>query len=501
MPVGAVEQADLQEEIAQMVSYLTERIKSPQVGTTGGEWLVFGLARGNQTVPDGYYDRYFANVEKTLQDTQGILSRTKYTEYSRVIIALSAIGKDVTNVTGYNLLTKISDINNVKKQGINGPIFALIAFDTKGYEIPVLVTNEVQATREALIEEILSREVTEGTVTGGFSLDGVTPDPDVTAMALQALAPYRQDNKVAPVVERAIATLQRLQQSNGGYTNLVGTGIEGGAQVIVALCASGIDPGSSPVFTKTDAQGNTNTPVSFLLKEYKKLQEAEALSLMTVEQSLYALVAYARFLQGESPLYDMTQKIIAEGEQFFDLDGHWAKDSIETTRGFGMTNGQWGKFMPDQATTRAEFAVAVVNAFGFTSIQQEKSFLDVPQEAWFQKQILAATNCGIIKGRGDGLFDPEGKITRQEAMAIVQRSAQYLGQNTSMSSNDISVHLGKYPDGEEVAWWAMGPAGYSLKEGIIRGKDDKIAPHDFITRAETVVVMERLLQTLNKTNS
>lgn len=490
----------LQEEIAGRAAFLISQVTTPTIGSVGGEWAVFALARGNQTVPSGYFDGYYTEVEKTLTAMEGNLSSTKYTEYSRVIIALSATQKDVTNVAGFNLLEKISDLEKVKKQGINGPIFALIAFDTKNYEIPLLSTNQTQVTRAGLIDYILSREVTDNGITGGFSLSGGVPDPDITAMALQALAPYREERKVALAIDRGIFALQRMQQTDGGYASMNGSSTEGAAQVVVALCTLGINPDNTPAFTKTDELGNPHTPISFLTEEYEKAKMQGSVSLMSTEQTLYALVAYDRFLQGKNSLYDMTREI-PESEGFFDIAGHWAKTSIEATKGFGITNGRRGAFLPDLAITRAEFAAAVANAFSLTAKQGDTTFSDVEEGVWYQKMILACADCGIVKGKGEGLFDPEGSITRQEAMAMIQRTAQYFGRDTSMSLNDISSLLARYEDGPLVAWWAMGPAGFNLKEGIILGKDGKIAPLDPITRGETVVVVERLLQKLDKSSS
>jgi hypothetical protein len=123
---------------------------------------------------------------------RGNLTPPNITEYSRLIIALAAIGQDPRNVAGYNLLEKISDLAKVKKQGVNGPIFALLAFDTRDMPFPFLPGNENQATRENLIAEILSREVVQDGRLGGFSLDGLPPTPISPPWPLQALAPYRK---------------------------------------------------------------------------------------------------------------------------------------------------------------------------------------------------------------------------------------------------------------------------------------------------------------------
>lgn len=497
---AADELRKIQEYLVKTGERLVVTVPSPAFGMTGGEWAVFGLARGGHPVPGGYYEGYLSNVEKTLKEAGGNLTSSKYTEYSRLIIALAAIGQDPRNVAGYNLLEKISDLAKVKKQGVNGPIFALLAFDTRGYAIPLLPGNENQATRENLIAEILSREVVQDGRLGGFSLDGLVPDPDITAMALQALAPYRKDPKVEGAIQRALTVLEKLQQGDGGYAVRGAAGAEGAAQVVVALSTLGVDPAKTPAFTKTGADGDPHNPLSYLLAENEKAWAAGEINPMTAEQTLYALAAYTRFLNNQPPLYDMRGDSPPGKEKFDDLGGHWAKSSIEATRGFGITGGHSGQFQPDRPVTRAEFAAAVANALGLAPAGEGSSFADVPEWTWFKGQIKAAASCGILKGREANLFDPDGAITRQEAMAVVQRSAQYCGKDTSVSSYELAAYLARYPDGDRVAWWAMGPAAFNLTEGIILGKDGRLAPEDSITRAETVVVIERLLQKLGKTS-
>ena len=491
--------ADLKREIAARAQVILSQVQEPTIGSVGGEWAVLGLSRGEISKTETFFKKYYENVEKNIKQTGGVLSQTKYTEYSRLIIALSALEKDVTNVGGYNLLEKLADMENVVRQGINGPIFALIAFDTKTYEIPVLVSAKKQVTRQLLIEEIIGREiVTAAGVRGGFALSGNTPDPDVTAMALQALAPYKNQREVALVIDRGIYALQRIQLENGGFSTVSTGGIESAAQVIVALCALKIDPRTDDKFIKTDSTGTKNSPVSYICAAYEKEADTGEPSLMTTEQSLYALVALERYSAGKSPLY--TMEADRQGTAFTDIQGHWAKESITKNNGFGITNQQGGAFEPDKAITRGEFAVALVRAFDLKEGASLPVFTDISKTMWYQAEIGIAASLEIVRGRGSGIFDPQGEISRQEAMAMIQRTAQHFGANTAMTPSDMHTLLARFPDGEEVDWWAMGPAGYNLKEGIIVGKSGKIAPYDSITRAETVVIIERLLGRLNKQN-
>ena len=133
VPAGAVSDSAVEAAVSDTASYIYNLVKSPQVGSIGGEWAVLGLARSGCSVPNSYYQDYYATVEEYVEACKGVLHEKKYTEYSRVTVALTAIGKDPTNVAGYNLLTPLGDYDKTIWQGMNGPIWALIALDSGNY--------------------------------------------------------------------------------------------------------------------------------------------------------------------------------------------------------------------------------------------------------------------------------------------------------------------------------------------------------------------------------
>ena len=184
--------------LEQTAAYLKKATPEPAFGSLNGDWTVFGLARSGVKVDEAYYEAYYKNVVEAVTERGGTLSETKYTEYSRLVLALTAIGRDVRDVGGYDLLMPLADLDRATLQGVNGAIFALLALDSANYEIPENPDAAVQATREGYVDEILSRQNTDG----GWGLAGGPSDVDLTAMALQALAKYRGDAAVAGAVER-----------------------------------------------------------------------------------------------------------------------------------------------------------------------------------------------------------------------------------------------------------------------------------------------------------
>ena len=291
-----------------------EKLGTPGIGSIGGEWMVIGLARSGRTVPgvEDYYKKALEYIESSIDPETGRLHKAKSTDNSRMILALTALGRDVTNVGGYNLLQGLSDLEYVKYQGNNGPIWALLALDCGNYPVP----SGGIVTRQALIDEILRVQTSDG----GWTVSGDKADSDMTGMALTALAPYyTKDLKVQEAIDKAIARLSEMQDEDGGYstsydgTTKIATS-ESISQVVTALSALGINADTDPRFVK-----NGNSVIDALLRYYvkgggfKHVMNGE-IDGMGTEQAYYALTAYYRFLSGKTNLYDMTDIIDMGGD-------------------------------------------------------------------------------------------------------------------------------------------------------------------------------------------
>ena len=294
--------------IRDTADFLLRNVPNPDVGTLGGEWAVLGLARSGRPLPEGFLEDYIYNVESHLRASGGVLDSRRLTEYSRVILGLTAAGADPRDVSGQNLLQPLADLERTTWQGTNGAIFALLAFDSAGYAIPQNTRAGAQTTREALVSAILSRQLPDG----GFSLvelDDPTArsEVDITAMALQALAKYQDQRDVRTSINRALTFLSRRQNTDGGFSNgqTPATNTESTVQVLVALGELGI-PITEPRFIN-----NGNSILGSLLA----LQNADGgfrhspnhpqTNLMSTEQALYGLVSAQRALDGQDSLYRM----------------------------------------------------------------------------------------------------------------------------------------------------------------------------------------------------
>ena len=299
---GAGEDTGYSEYLKKALANIKKTVPTPTIGSSSGEWAVLALARGNADVLnsyyDGYYDRVVAYVRTNI--SSGKLNADKSTDNARIALALTAIGEDPTSVGGHNLLTALDDVTYDLKQGINGPIWALIALDSKNY---------TSSSRDELIEAILGNRTSDG----GWALDGTVTDVDMTAMAIQALAPYYKSNKnVQDVVDAALAWLSTKQSSDGGFSSWGNANAESCAQVIVALSALNIDADTDSRFVKNGHSALENL-LTFEQADGSFLHTLPGSdkdnNQMSSEQGTYALVAYDRFKTGKNSLYNMTDAV------------------------------------------------------------------------------------------------------------------------------------------------------------------------------------------------
>ena len=264
----------------------------------GAEWTKQFFINVKNSVPGAI------DYVKAKADANERLHPAKVTDNARVILALTAIGKDVTNVGGHNLLKGLDNMDYVQTQGINGPIWALIALDSHNYP------TSGDVTREKLIQAILDAQLPGG----GWNLSGNDADPDMTAMAIQALAPYYKTNEtVKAAVDKALEALSALQRSDGGFGSWGTVNSESCAQVIVALTALGIDPAKDSRFVKNDLTVLDALASFYVTGGGFKHVADKGRDGMATEQGYYALAAYYRFVNAQTRLYDMSDVTIQTG--------------------------------------------------------------------------------------------------------------------------------------------------------------------------------------------
>lgn len=296
--------------------YIQDKVPAPVVAYDRGEWAVLGLARAGVELSDAYiqayYDKVVAYVKANI-GSDGVLvdpesHNPTVTDNERIILALTAIGKDPANVGGKNLLTALQNkdimqVTDTSKTDINGLVFGLLALNSGNY------------TQDSywLVQAILTQQNADGSwrASAGTKPDG---DVDMTAMALQALAPYYNeggDTTVNAAVDKALQWLSAKYKGTG-YTSA-----ESCAQVVVALSALQLNANSDSSFVKT-VDGAPTSVLGDLLRYYlgegqgfKHAASGKTADQKATEQALYAMAAYERYCRRTNALYDMTDAVCA----------------------------------------------------------------------------------------------------------------------------------------------------------------------------------------------
>lgn len=299
--VAAAQQAE--RGIADNQPLLTE--DAFPAGSSVSDWTALALARAG--IADdyaGYLARLQACVERQYAEN-GSLHDVKATEYHRIALTVAALGGDPASFGTKSDGTAIDLVaegtynwqgDDLGGQGLNGWIFALLTMDAVGAEVPA----DARYSRQDMLDAIVSAQLPDG----GFSLGGGTMDVDITAMALQALAPYREQYQ--EVIDAALNALSAAQTVTGGFESWGAQSSESCAQVILALTALDIDPVEDGRFQKNQ-RNVVEALMDFRLSDGGFAHEKDGpLDAMACEQAMQALTAMELRQQGEGRFFDLT---------------------------------------------------------------------------------------------------------------------------------------------------------------------------------------------------
>ncbi|MEA1011617.1 DUF4430 domain-containing protein [Bacillus cereus] len=260
------------------------------------DWVALGLSRSGKNVPIEAKLNY---VKAVTEKVEKRINRFSATDLARTIIMMNAMNADPKKVGEHNLVQKLYESDKVNS--VTGYAFALLAFDTKKYEIPV----ESKWNRVALVESLLQSQHTDG----GWTYDSASSKEsassvDVTAMVLSALAPYQDRPDVKPAVQKAVAYLYKEQLENGGFSADGQENSNSTAQAIIGLS-----------LVKDVDQNRLHKAVQNLLSyqlpngEFKWLPSDQNGSGMATEQALLALI---QFKEPGKSIYDWSNVSVPE---------------------------------------------------------------------------------------------------------------------------------------------------------------------------------------------
>ena len=318
---GEVPQGDApamaKEDIAHGVQYL----QGKSLEKYKDEWNIFSILRSGATIEQGKLDKYYESVVKQLNTSS---KNMRVTDLARVALALEAMGKNPTDVGGFNVLEAIYNHKDMMTDSSNCPIFGLLALDGRNYEIP----KNAKWSRKDLVEQILKFQKASGGF--GLSLDNDTTGIDMTGMALQALAPYYDNSaypEVKPAVDKALKHFKDNITINAGFLDMGSENSCTTAQVLTAVSALNINP----TVKENGFVQNGNNMISNL-HTYKKdagfaWQATMQGQEMATQQVTYALVAYQRMAEGQTRLYDFTD--VPEEKPSVDPEDEKAAKEVE----------------------------------------------------------------------------------------------------------------------------------------------------------------------------
>ena len=481
----------------QTASFLAAQTLDPTAGTVYGDWLVFALARTGSAVPEGFFSAYLTRAEKLLAEHNGAL-RGPVTGTLRLCLALEALGQELTDVGGYDLLAVVKDTGRICRTTVIGPAVSLLILNNAGGD-PVCEQTYLRHLLDTQLED------------GGWALSGTVADPDTTAMALQALSFYPKEAEAA--ISRGVARLSTLQQPGGGYTAWGASTSESISQVLMALCMLGISPDDAR-FVKN---GRTllDALLSFRLEDgsFRHLSEG-GYDVMATHQAMLALESLRRAEEGLPNIYLLTDPaavdrgfaglpgrypaVAVPGRQgeapaFSDIAGLAEEQAILALAGRGILEGMGGgRFEPEGLLNRAQFCAMAVRALGLPQASSA-GFSDVPEGLWYSAPVNAAAAFGAVEGVGGGRFAPLQPITRQQAAVLVARLAKACGLNVRYSADACRNVLSQFGDWQSCAPWAQEALAFCCDRGILDTGEADLCPGEAVTRAEAARMFFALL--------
>ena len=488
---------------------------------THDDWAIFALARAERvTINDPLVQEWLSGITAVLSEIDAILtanpgfsinappsagtfpaSLRRWTDFQRVTLTLGALGLDAANFQNHDITEPYSTfIPSTERHALNRTILADM------FALITLETTQNNSETDLFLTHILNAQRADGT----WSLNPAQPtsafDLDITAIGVQALAPfYRRGNpRAVAAAENALGWLRTQDFPDPEST----------AQMIIALTALG-SAYASEVGRYVDRLLEWFDPTN---GGFRRFTHTSAVDPISTVQAANALVAYWRFINGMSHLYEISGisadvstlqttanrpqgmnqnvsrvNIFHPDRTFNDIRNHENQSAIEALAARGIISGRSEtRFAPDESVTRAEFAAIITRGLGLPE-RNADTFADVPRAAWFAPAVGTAYYFGIVSGVAPTRFNPTGTLTRQEAAVIITRAARLCGIDTNLTDWEILNTLAMFGDYRTAADWAWSALAFCFREGILDDYEFYITPTAIISRGEIAEMLYRLL--------
>lgn len=427
-------------------------------------WHTIALAQSDQDIRD--------NLAAMDERAQASIDSRKWTDKERSILELLAAGQGNQAEV---LMAQVLSAERIQSQGNNALIYGLLAVNAGPFD------SSYDSARQVWLEALVASQNTDGS----FSLiTGRDGDVDMTAMALQALAPY-QESQEGPI-GAALTYLEGQQNADGSFSNEGIANAESTAQVILALAALGSDPSEDIRFMK-DKQNPLAALLAFQLADGSFSHEKGGESdILATEQAHLALVAMDRFEKAKDSIWSFPNVSLGK-DRFIDSDriSSWALNDVNAAFDKGLISGYpEGSFKPKQAVTRAEAMVLLARVYNWPlGKASDLPFKDLPANAWYGDVLSGAYAEGYAAGVAADQFAPNAPVDRQSFAVFMIRGYEL----------PVSEMYFFFEDQDQIANWAEYAVQASMNARLMHGTGHaQFSPRDPITREQAALILNRL---------
>ncbi len=356
---------------------------------------------------------------------------------------------------------------------------------SRGTAVVVIVSGTTPIASAQLtlqdLKNMAAKEISLSVQTNGsvFQLPAGSLDADAVAAKLGStgLSTITVTVSVTSMDDAAITAVRKTAEANGA--KMIGSPVEFTVQASF----------NGQTYKVTNYSRYTTRTLAITADQAQQITTAVVVENNTLRHvPTYVYQKDGQWYADIHSLTNSTYALLSNHKSFTDADSKWYEASVDEMGSRMIINGVGNDlFAGEQSITRAEFAAIIVRALGLPGTEGTV-FTDIYAKAWYCGAVNTAYAYGIIQGRGNDIFDPDSNITREEAMAMIQRAAQVIGLAGKSGSLD------SFTDAGEVDSWALDAVRFNVGTGLIVGSSGSLNPNDPITRAETATVILRLLQ-------
>ncbi len=336
------------------------------------------------------------------------------------------------------------------------------------------ITSNVTATKTMTNEKITRQPIT-------YKMEA-DPNGKIPDFITNYLAPYFTKAELVTIDDKRYIEMTLIGKAYG-FETLAYIDAEGKQQDIEIISSKG---------EKLDQVRVVRLPL---------VQDKNGVTKIFVDSGSLGYGAYTLFFTFNVPALEEEATIIEEDTNivnstivenpFTDIDNVFSKDEILALYAAGITTGTSATtFSPNRNITRAQFAVMIARALNISS-NKETAFTDVKGK-WYEKEVQALSEIGIVKGVNATTFNPNANITRQQAAAIILRMLEYKGYKVTVDKNALT-----YKDANKVFDYAKQAVSELQALDIMTGSNGYLNPQSNLTRAQMAKILKRSLELVN----